>query len=84
MTTDEKRALCEAITQKLIARLGDDIQWLKAQGIGVTLFAFTFDAGALAYISTANREDMINTLKEWVALQEVGITTEAKGERARG
>lgn len=83
MTTQEKRDLCEAVTRKLIGKLGDDMQWLKENGIGVTLFAFTFDAGAIAYISTSEREDMLNSLKEFIAYQEAGMTTEPRGDRGR-
>ena len=77
--------MCEAVTHKLIAQIGrGTLDWLKAKGVGVTIFAFTFDKGALAYISTAEREDMIRTLKEWIAYQEAGLTTEPRGERGRG
>lgn len=85
MTTDELRDMCEGVTQKLLGAIGKDtLDFLKSNGIGVTLFAFTFDPGAIAYISTSNREDMIRTIKEWVAYQEAGLTTEPRGERGRG
>jgi hypothetical protein len=85
MTTDELRDLCEGVTKKLIGRIGKDtLDWLKEQGIGVTLFAFTFEPGAIAYISTSDREDMIRTLKEFIAYQEVGMTTEPRSDRGRG
>ena len=84
MTTDERRALCEAVTRRLLDRLRDDMNFLKDNGIGVTIFAFTFEPGALAYLSTSDRADMIRTIKEWVAYQEAGLTTEPRGERGRG
>jgi hypothetical protein len=85
MTTDEKRKLVEDVTKKLLGAIGKGtLDWLKEQGIGVTIFAFTFDAGAIAYISTAEREGMIRSLKEWIAYQEAGLTTEPRGERGRG
>lgn len=81
MTT---RELVEGVTKKLLDAIGKStLDWLKAQGIGVTIFAFTFKPGALAYISTAQREDMIRSLKEWIAYQEAGLTTDPPGERAR-
>jgi hypothetical protein len=84
MTTDERRRLVEGVTRKLLGAIGKDtIDWLKQQGIGVTLFAFTFAPGAMAYISTSEREDMIRSLKEWIAYQEAGLTTESCGERGK-
>lgn len=85
MTTDEMRRLCEGVTQKLLGKIGKDtLDLLKAHGVGVTLFAFTFEPGAIAYISTSERDDMIRTLKEFIAYQEAGLTTEPRGERGRG
>lgn len=85
MTTDEKRRIVEGITQKLIAAIGKDtLDFLKANGFGVTLFAFTFEPGAIAYISTAEREGMIRALNEFLAYQEAGLATEPPGERGRG
>jgi hypothetical protein len=83
MTLDEKRALVEGITRKLLAAIGKDtLDFLKANGFGVTLFASTFGAdGAIAYISTVERDDMIRTLKEFIAYQEAGLTTEPRGKR---
>ena len=84
MNTDELRKLCEGVTQRLLGAIGKKtLDWLKEQGIGVTIFAFTFDAGAIAYISTAEREGMIKSIKEWVAYQEAGLTTEPRGERGK-
>lgn len=75
----------EGVGKKLLDQIGKDtLDWLKSQGIGITLFTFTFDAGAIAYISNANREDMIKVIREWIALQEVGVTTGPPGEKAQG
>lgn len=85
MTPDELRKLCEDVTKSLLGRIGkDNLDYLKTHGIGVTIFAFTFEPGAIAYISTSNRADMIRSLKEWIAYQEAGLTTEPRGERGRG
>jgi hypothetical protein len=84
VTTDEKRKMVEGVTQRLLSAIGKDtLDWLKEHGIGVTLFAFTFEPGAIAYISTSEREDMIRSLKEWIAYQEAGLTTEPRGERGK-
>lgn len=83
MTDQQKRDLVAAVTRKLLGKLGEDVNWLKEHGIGVTIFAFTFEPGAIAYISTSEREDMIRTLKEFLAMQEAGLTTEPRGERGK-
>lgn len=80
---DEDRDVLEAITRKLLDRLRGDMDWLKEHGVGVTVFAFTFEPGAIAYISTGAREDMIRALKEFIAMQEAGLTTDPPGERGR-
>jgi len=50
--------------------------------IGITLFVFEFgDRGNLAYISNATREDMVATVKEWLAREEAGLTTDPQGPR---
>lgn len=84
-TLDEQRALCEGIIKKLLGAVGKDtLDFLKANGYGITLFAFTFEPGAMAYLSTAERADMLKMIKEWMAYQEAGLTTEGKGERGQG
>jgi hypothetical protein len=41
------------------------------EGVGFTLFLYGyFDDPRMAYISTADREDMIRLVKEWLAKQE--------------
>lgn len=81
MTTDELRRMVEQIARKILGSIKPDVDFLKANGIGITLFAFTFKPGALAYVSTAERSDMLGLIKEWVALQEAGLTTELPGPR---
>lgn len=81
MTLNEQRELVEAVTKKILSRVRDDLDFLKSHGYGVTIFAFTFEPGAMAYISTSDREDMIRMLKEWIAYQEAGLTTEPRGPR---
>jgi len=84
MTTDEKRDLCEEVAADLLGKMKGYLPLLKEAGIGVTLFTYTFEPGATAYISTGAREDVLVMLKEFIAGQEAGITTEPRGERGRG
>ena len=86
-STNELRDLCEDVTAMLLGAIGKEtLDWLKDNGIGVTLFAFafTFNAGAIACISTAERAGMIEVLKTFIAYQEAGMTTEPRGERGQG
>lgn len=40
-------------------------------GVGFTLFLFEYgNKGFTSYISTADREDMISLIKEWLKIQE--------------
>lgn len=44
---------------------------LLKRNVGFTLFLFDFgESGFLSYASSANREDMIRTLKEWLRQAE--------------
>lgn len=80
----ETRALVEGIVRKLLSSIGaDTLEFLKENGFGVTLFAFTFDDGAFAYISTAERTSMISSLKQFLAVVEAGLTTDPPGERGQ-
>ena len=81
-TLDQKREVMEAVVRKLLSRLHEDLDFLKAHGFGVTIFAFDFgDAGAIAYISTSERAQMIEAVKVWLASQQAGLETEPRGER---
>ena len=77
------------ITREVLERLSRElidyaIHKLGA-GVGVTIFVFEFGQDKnLAYVSNATRETMIETLKEFLAKQEVGLYTDPPGPRARG
>lgn len=82
---DAKRARVEKITRLLLSRLHEDLDELKAAGFGVAVFAFDLgDTGALAYISTAERADVVRALGEWMAYQMAGLVTEPPGDRGQG
>jgi hypothetical protein len=43
----------------------------RTTGVGFALFLFDFGAGgAISYISNAQRETMVRTVREWLARQE--------------
>lgn len=84
MATDQdNRDLVEAVAAKIMSKLGDDLKMLADNGVGITVFAFTFEPGGIAYLSTANRDDMLRSIKEWVECMEAGLVTEPRGERAQ-
>ena len=64
-------------TEARAKQLAEQIQKSLPPGIGFSLFLFTFGehdepAQHLAYISSGKREDMIATVKEWLARMERG------------
>lgn len=82
-TLDERRELVERIARRILASMRADLDFLKRHGYGVAVFAFDLgENGALAYISTVEREGVLGAMKEWVAYQEAGLATEPRGERA--
>jgi hypothetical protein len=89
-TLDERRQLGELLTKRLASEMKATglLDFLKENGWGVTIFAFEFnepgDQGSFAYLSTAQRPDMIKALKEFLAYQEAGLATEPRGDRPQG
>jgi len=59
---------------ELRARMQRSIEAVRAlwpEGTGLTLFAFDYgEGGGLSYISTADRQGMIDTVREWLQHQE--------------
>lgn len=68
---EEHYKVKNSIIQKLIKELGI---WLNSKcppGWGFSLLIFSFgDSGNLFYISNAQREDMVATMKQFIAEQE--------------
>jgi len=55
------------------------------QKVGLMLLVFEFgDQGNLAYISNAQREDMIAVVEEWLARTKAGLATDPPGPRGEG
>lgn len=53
--------------------------------VGLTVFVFDFgDKGNVAYVSTAQRADMIAAVEEWLSRVKVGLDTDPLGPRAEG
>jgi hypothetical protein len=79
------RAELEAENRRLAKLLEDYLAERHGKRVGFTLFVFEFGAkGNLAYISNAQREDMITAAKEWLARLEAGLNTDPPGPRAEG
>lgn len=57
----------EAYLPGLVQRIGADLP----AGLGFALFLFDFGPnGRIAYASSAERADMVRTVKEWIAHEE--------------
>lgn len=56
--------------QKVLQKLGRWIKDVLPPGWGFTLLLFEFNKESLFYISNANRDDMIATMKEFIAKQQ--------------
>jgi hypothetical protein len=48
---------------------------------GFALFVFTYGPGGVAYISSANREDIVGLVREWCDRQEAGLDSDPLGPR---
>lgn len=56
--------------ESLLKRIATSFSKQLPEDIGFTLFLFTYgEDGNLFYISSAQREDMINVVKEWLDKQ---------------
>lgn len=72
------RALAQAIDSEIPPMIG------CTERIGFVVMLFEFgEGGYLAYASNANRDDMIKTVKEWLARAESGLMTDPPGARAK-
>ena len=73
----------------VMAAVDGHLTELTGRRIGVTMFVFEFDQPEgdgthVNYISNAKREDMIATVKAWLARMESGMTSDPPGPLARG
>lgn len=73
---------------KIAPYLDQTLATVHGERTGFVLFLFDFasrkpdgDKGSVAYISNAEREDVIALLKEITGYLEAGLTTEAPGPR---
>ncbi len=57
--------------ERLLKDIGGRLKSAMPPGWGFTLFIFSFGkGGSLFYLSSAQRDDMINTMKEFIKRQE--------------
>lgn len=70
--------MSRALLEKMVREIGGSLQESLPKHIGFGLFFFDFgDAGNLAYISNAEREDMVAALYELVAQLEANADRRA-------
>lgn len=71
---DPRYEVSNPLLKKRLLSLGRTIRESLPEGWGFTLFLFSYGVnGDLFYLSSAKREDMIVTIKEW--LRKQGETT---------
>lgn len=60
------------VIEKALKALGDQIKGFLPKGWGFTLMLFDTDTtrGSMFYISSANRDDMIKAMKEFIKKNE--------------
>ncbi len=59
--------------EKTCRGYADAFQDVVPEGVGFAIFLFDFgEKGNTAYVSTADRKDMLKLLKEWIEIQERG------------
>lgn len=79
------RKALEGSQRELMRMLELELHRMFGRKVGCTLFLFDFgDGGNIAYISNAEREGMIGTVREWLARQEAGLTTDPPGPKVEG
>lgn len=60
-----------AQVQKALRELGQDLKEKMPEGMGFTLLMFDYgENGAMFYLSSAQREDMIKAMKEFIIKNE--------------
>jgi hypothetical protein len=77
------RQQLEAPMREIAKQLNDLLREIHGERTGFLLMTFNFDGpGTMAYISNAQRADMIQAAKEWVARVESGLDTDPTGPKA--
>lgn len=77
------RARLEASVREVADVIRPIVTRLFGRRVGFTIFLFGYGSNEnIAYLSTAERETMIATVKEWLARQEAGLATDPAGPTA--
>ena len=78
---DELESTVRAVADALDCAMPE----MLGERVGFVVMLSEFHAGGyLAYVSNVNREDMIKTVKEWLARAVSGLMTDPPGPRAKG
>lgn len=79
------RQQLEAPLQKLARSLDSTLHAQVGERVGFALLVFDFgDTGNVAYVSNAQRPEMIKALQEILAKWESGLSTDPRGPKAEG
>jgi hypothetical protein len=80
------RLRLERELQGIMRALDEKLEELHGERVGATLFVFELGRHSgtnLVYISNADREDMIASVKAWLARVEAGMTSDPPGGPGR-
>lgn len=90
MTSDELRKLYSDALRNLAGPLDEALAGLCGKRVGFALFVFGLTADGkekpdgISYMSNAVRSEMIEAVREWLALQDAGITSGPPGPKPKG
>lgn len=74
------RGSLEILAAVAAKRIGDELKAATPPGIGFAVLMFDFgETGNLAYVSNADRQDMIRAFKEFIAKHEAGAVSSVFG-----
>jgi hypothetical protein len=78
------RKVLDRTCRELAPKLDGELAIRHGERTGFVLMIFDFTGtgqGHLAYVSNAQRDGMIGAVREWLARQEAGVTTDPLGPK---
>lgn len=70
---DERYEVVDEEKQRALRTIAALVDGETPDGMGFAVFLFDFgEGGAMFYMSNAQREDIVSSMKEWIAKQERG------------
>lgn len=71
MTTDERYEIDDPDKRRALMTLAALVEEQTPDGMGFAVFLFDFGVGgSMFYLANAQRDDVVSSMKEWIAKQE--------------